>query len=372
MSPPVEPPAAFPAQVAATAHVFAERLDDRITVDGDDGHHLQRAATRARGRARHRRRRLRPLARVRGGEHGRRRRRARGGHARRARTPARAAPHRRVLADQGRRSRSSRSRSSPSSAPTASCWSRRRGRSCTGTTPRSRPRSPGSQRVAREAATQSRRARIPVVDGPVAPAGAGALPGPRRGRTRRCRRRRPARCRRAASGSWRSGPRAGSTTTSCGDSVRRPRLAVGPFVLRAETAAIAAAAALAGRRTHFIRTEVTAESGDGRHSVVWSRAGARETRGLGDHMERVDGRHVGERLRAIRRQKGLSLHDVEARSDQEFKASVLGAYERGERAISVPRLLRLAELYRVPPDQLLPRGAPRPRDRPHRADRDRR
>src|SRR5437899_10461996 len=74
-------------------------------------------------------------------------------------------------------------------------------------------------------------------------------------------------------------------------------------------------------------------------------------------MERIDGRQVGERLRAIRRQKGLSLHDVEARSDQEFKASVLGAYERGERAISVPRLLRLAELYRVPPDQLLPRGS---------------
>jgi transcriptional regulator with XRE-family HTH domain len=73
--------------------------------------------------------------------------------------------------------------------------------------------------------------------------------------------------------------------------------------------------------------------------------------------EQGDGRQVGERLRAIRRQKGLSLHDVEARSAQEFKASVLGAYERGERAISVPRLLRLAELYRVPPDQLLPRGA---------------
>lgn len=64
---------------------------------------------------------------------------------------------------------------------------------------------------------------------------------------------------------------------------------------------------------------------------------------------------VGERLRAIRRQKGLSLHDVEARSNHEFKASVLGAYERGERALSVPRLLRLAELYGVPPDQLLPR-----------------
>ena len=67
------------------------------------------------------------------------------------------------------------------------------------------------------------------------------------------------------------------------------------------------------------------------------------------------GLRVGERLRAIRRQKGLSLHDVEARSALEFKASVLGAYERGERAISVPRLLRLAEVYEVPADQLLPR-----------------
>jgi transcriptional regulator with XRE-family HTH domain len=41
-------------------------------------------------------------------------------------------------------------------------------------------------------------------------------------------------------------------------------------------------------------------------------------------------------------------------SSQEFKASVLGAYERGERAISVPRLQRLAILYDVPVDLLLP------------------
>lgn len=69
------------------------------------------------------------------------------------------------------------------------------------------------------------------------------------------------------------------------------------------------------------------------------------------------GRRVGERLRAIRRQKRLSLQDVEAASNQEFKASVLGAYERGERAISVPRLERLANFYVVPVDQLLPRAA---------------
>ena len=63
---------------------------------------------------------------------------------------------------------------------------------------------------------------------------------------------------------------------------------------------------------------------------------------------------VGERLRHIRRQKRLSLQEVEAVSAQEFKASVLGAYERGERAISVPRLQRLARFYKVPVDQLLP------------------
>ena len=64
---------------------------------------------------------------------------------------------------------------------------------------------------------------------------------------------------------------------------------------------------------------------------------------------------VGNRLRAIRKQKRLSLQEVEANSSQEFKASVLGAYERGERAISVPRLQRLARFYSVPVDQLLPR-----------------
>jgi len=64
---------------------------------------------------------------------------------------------------------------------------------------------------------------------------------------------------------------------------------------------------------------------------------------------------VGERLRSVRKQKRLSLQAVEASSRQEFKASVLGAYERGERAISVPRLQRLARFYAVPVDQLLPR-----------------
>ncbi|MEA2024401.1 MAG: transcriptional regulator [Actinomycetota bacterium] len=63
---------------------------------------------------------------------------------------------------------------------------------------------------------------------------------------------------------------------------------------------------------------------------------------------------VGERLRSIRRQRGFSLQDVQSDSGGEFKAAVLGAYERGERSISVPRLHRLAEHYGVAIVQLLP------------------
>jgi len=49
-------------------------------------------------------------------------------------------------------------------------------------------------------------------------------------------------------------------------------------------------------------------------------------------------------------------------SQQEFKASVLGAYERGERSISVPRLQRLAMLYDMPVDLLLPAPDRKPGD----------
>ena len=75
-------------------------------------------------------------------------------------------------------------------------------------------------------------------------------------------------------------------------------------------------------------------------------------------------RLVGDRLRTIRKQKGLSLHDVEAISLEEFRASVLGAYERGERAVSLPRLERLAHHYGVPIEQLLPRTTARALDDP--------
>lgn len=67
---------------------------------------------------------------------------------------------------------------------------------------------------------------------------------------------------------------------------------------------------------------------------------------------------LGGRLRAARRQRGWSLSDVETVTKGEFKASVVGAYERGERAISVQRLVRAAAIYSVEPVELLPTRSP--------------
>jgi transcriptional regulator with XRE-family HTH domain len=73
------------------------------------------------------------------------------------------------------------------------------------------------------------------------------------------------------------------------------------------------------------------------------------------HAERL-----GARLRRIRQQQELSLADVEAMSDGAWKAVVVGAYERGDRAVTVARLAGLADFYGVPLGQLLP-GARRHR-----------
>jgi transcriptional regulator with XRE-family HTH domain len=68
-------------------------------------------------------------------------------------------------------------------------------------------------------------------------------------------------------------------------------------------------------------------------------------------------RLIGERLRAIRRQRGWSLRDAGDASGAEFSPSAIGTYERGERGLSIERLHRLARLYRVPVDRLLPEEA---------------
>lgn len=62
---------------------------------------------------------------------------------------------------------------------------------------------------------------------------------------------------------------------------------------------------------------------------------------------------IGESLRNIRRQKGLTLRDVESESSGRWKAVVVGSYERGDRALTLKRAVGLAKFYEVPLDELL-------------------
>jgi 16S rRNA (uracil1498-N3)-methyltransferase len=247
MASPVEPPVALPAQLAATAHVFAERLDDRIRVDGDDGHHLQRA------------RRVRAGETVTVADGYGRWRAYRVEHSAAGVVDLRAAsliaheppltPRVTVACSMTKGQKpelvvekltelgvdrivlveAARSVVRWDDAKVAAAFRR-------------------FERVAREAAMQSRRARVPVIEGPWAPAdlcGASGLVV-------------------AAAdgdpvdslavppdGEWvvAVGPEGGFDADELRDFGSAPRLGIGPFVLRAETAAIAAAAALAGRRT---------------------------------------------------------------------------------------------------------------------------
>ena len=75
---------------------------------------------------------------------------------------------------------------------------------------------------------------------------------------------------------------------------------------------------------------------------------------------------VGTRLRAVRRAKALSLDDVERLSGGRWSASAIGAYERGFRNLSLPRLREIATFFEVPMSVLLGEvetldGAPRPK-----------
>ena len=216
---------AAPPTFAARAHVYVERLDDTIT---------HRRATTATTSARVRRLRAGEVVTAADG-HGRWRavRRWTTSHGGR-RVAARRPPTSRTSRRSRPRSRS-RARSTKGERPElvvqkltelgvdrivlvrARALGRALGRDARG---RALDR---LRRVAREAGAQSRRARLPVVDGPVPVAElrraprARASPTTTASRRRRARRRRP-----TASGSWRSAPKAASTTTSCEALRRRP------------------------------------------------------------------------------------------------------------------------------------------------------
>jgi transcriptional regulator with XRE-family HTH domain len=62
---------------------------------------------------------------------------------------------------------------------------------------------------------------------------------------------------------------------------------------------------------------------------------------------------VGEKLRRLRQQRGLSLQDVCAQSGGSFVVSTLSAYERGKRSLSLERLYELAAIYGQSPMSIL-------------------
>jgi len=65
-------------------------------------------------------------------------------------------------------------------------------------------------------------------------------------------------------------------------------------------------------------------------------------------------RSVGEALRAVRIQQGLSLARVAKKSGGRVSVVVLGSYERGDRNINVDYLYEVAAVYGVDPRNLLP------------------
>jgi hypothetical protein len=80
-------------------------------------------------------------------------------------------------------------------------------------------------------------------------------------------------------------------------------------------------------------------------------------RGYGKGITTADAssvaRTLGSVLRLVRESRVLSLRQVTVRSRGAFKPSSIASYERAERRLTVDRLFALAELYRVPPEQII-------------------
>lgn len=240
------PPAPSPALVAATAHTYLDRLDDHVALTGEAGHHLQRV------------RRVRPGEIVTGADGWGRWRvyevtTARAGElVLDARTELAHEPRlvpaltvafaltkgeKPELVVQKLTELGADRIVLVAAARSVVRWDDAK---AAGNLERLR-------RVAREAGQQCRRARIPEVDGPVAPvelvghpgllvAGADGVPA--------------ADLPYPLGGEWLVvvGPEGGFDAAELAAFGTAPRLAVGRLVLRAETAAIAVAAALAGHR----------------------------------------------------------------------------------------------------------------------------
>ena len=65
-------------------------------------------------------------------------------------------------------------------------------------------------------------------------------------------------------------------------------------------------------------------------------------------FDRIEALRIGQELKKIRKQRGLSLAEVETLSEGRWKAVVVGSYERADRAITIGRLSALMSFYQAP------------------------
>jgi transcriptional regulator with XRE-family HTH domain len=63
-------------------------------------------------------------------------------------------------------------------------------------------------------------------------------------------------------------------------------------------------------------------------------------------------------MKSVRRGKGMTLRDVETKSGGQWKAVVIGSYERCDRALSIKKAINLANFYQVPLNELLGLSSP--------------
>lgn len=85
-------------------------------------------------------------------------------------------------------------------------------------------------------------------------------------------------------------------------------------------------------------------------------------------FDRLEALRIGQELKKIRKQRGLSLAEVETLSGGRWKAVVIGSYERADRAITVGRLSALMALYHAPIGALFPMNQQHARDREQNAE----
>jgi transcriptional regulator with XRE-family HTH domain len=64
-------------------------------------------------------------------------------------------------------------------------------------------------------------------------------------------------------------------------------------------------------------------------------------------MSHIDSNEIRARIRQLRRERGLTLLAFEKLSGGRIRAVVLGAYERGDREMSLKKVIEIAEVFEV-------------------------